>query len=127
MGNSLSVSYPVSSPDAPTKIDAAKWTLADKILYGGLGYGAFTLPSNFLIIIITTLFPPLGQLINIMVSTITENPPFFTWDTLKVIFTPINLTKLIYSFLLTTLFYIPGLVYVLDNIVEGDNYASSSL
>jgi len=117
----------LSSPDTATNIDANQWTLADKILYGGLGYGSFSLPSNFLVIIVTTLFPPLGQLINIMASTITPNPPFFTWETLKVIFAPKNLTKLIYSFLLTTMFYIPGLVYVLDNIVEGDNYANSSV
>jgi len=120
-------SVKLSSPDTATNIDANQWTLSDKILYGGLGYGSFSLPSNFLVIIVTTLFPPLGQLINIMVSTITPNPPFFTWETLQVIFTPKNITKLIYSFLLTTMFYIPGLVYVLDNIVEGDNYANSSV
>ena len=27
------------------EIDMAKWTLFDKVMYGGLGYGAFCLPT----------------------------------------------------------------------------------
>ena len=29
------------------RIDANNWTLFDRLMYGGLGYGAFCLPTNF--------------------------------------------------------------------------------
>ena len=118
----------INKPKIATQLDASQWTLYDKITYGGLGYGAFSLPSNFFIIIITCLFPPLGQLINTLGTTISSSPPFFTWDCLTTIFEPStdpkkasNFTKIIYSFLLTCLFYFPGLAYVLGNIVDSDN------
>ena len=118
----------LNSSSPPTKMKANDWTLADKITYGGLGYGAFTLPSNFFLIILTCIFPPLGQIINILGTTIISIPPFLTWDSLKVILSPStdknissNFTKIIYSFLLTCLFYVPGLCYVLGNIAESDN------
>ena len=92
--------------DIPTHLSADDWTLYDKITYGGLGYGAFVLPSNFFLIIITCIFPPLGQIINVLGSTIISIPPFFTWESLKVVFEPSsdpnetsNITKIIYSFL----------------------------
>ncbi len=116
------------SADLPTHLNANDWTLYDKINYGGLGYGAFVLPSNFFLVIITCIYPPLGQIIHALGTTITSYPPFLTWDSLKVIFKinddpkkSSNLTKIIYSFFLTCLFYVPGLVYVLGNIVESDN------
>jgi hypothetical protein len=114
--------------DLPTHLTADDWTLFDKVTYGGLGYGAFSLPSNFFLIIITCLFPPLGQIINTLGTTISSSPPFFNWDCLKVIFQPSsdpntssNFTKIIYSFLLTCLFYLPGLSYVLGNIADSEN------
>ena len=51
---------------AANQIDASQWTLFDKIMYGGLGYGAFCLPSDFFKVIISIVFPPLGELINII-------------------------------------------------------------
>ena len=33
------------------EINLKKWTLFDKVMYGGLGYGAFCLPTNFFKII----------------------------------------------------------------------------
>ena len=114
-------------PDgSPTKLNANDWTLFDKVTYGGLGYGAFVLPSNFFIIIITCIFPPLGQIINILGNTIISTPPFFTLECLKLMVLPVNIMKIINSVLLTSLFYIPGLVYVLGNIVDDDNYSMSS-
>jgi len=117
--------------DIPTHLDASNWTLYDKVTYGGLGYGSFSLPQNFFVIIITCIFPPLGQIITTLGDTITQDPPFFTWDCLNAIFKTesdinknSNFTKIIYSFLLTCLFYVPGLVYVLGNIVESDNIKS---
>ena len=112
-----------NKPDNPTHINADDWTLFDKITYGGLGYGAFSLPSNFFIIIVTCIFPPLGQIVNILGDTIVSYPPFFTIDALRNMVLPDNITKIIYSILLTTLFYIPGLVYVLGNIMDSENFA----
>jgi hypothetical protein len=117
----------LNKPDVPTQLNADDWTLYDKIAYGGLGYGAFTLPSNFFMIIITCIFPPLGQILNILGTTITTTPPFVTWDSLRIVLQPSddinkpsNFTKIIYSFILTSLFYVPGLCYVLGNIVDSD-------
>ena len=110
----------------PTELKADDWTLFDKVTYGGLGYGAFVLPSNFFIIIITCLFPPLGQIINILGNTIVDSPPFFTLECLKLMVLPDNIMKIINSILLTSLFYIPGLVYVLGNIVDDENNSMSS-
>jgi uncharacterized membrane protein YqaE (UPF0057 family) len=104
-----------------TKIDATQWTLFDKIMYGGLGYGVFSLPSNFFVIIITCLFPPLGQIILNLEDTVLTEPPYLNWNTLKKLLEPGNIREIIYSFLLTSLFYIPGLVYVLGNIVKSDD------
>jgi len=111
----------------PNKLTAEDWTLYDKITYGGLGYGSFSLPRNFFVIILTCIFPPLGQIINILGDTILSYPPFVSWDCFKIIFKinedkkkSSNFTKIINSFLLTCLFYIPGLVYVLGNIVDSD-------
>ena len=42
-------------------------------------------------------------------------------DALRNIVLPVNIRKIINSFILTSLFYIPGLVYVLGNIVDGEN------
>ena len=98
----------------------AQWTLFDKVAFGGLGYGSFCLPTNFFIIIITCLFPPMGQMLNIIGDSITPNPPFFTWNVIKLLFTPDSISSIIYSFILTSFFYIPGLVFVLSNIANAD-------
>jgi uncharacterized membrane protein YqaE (UPF0057 family) len=103
------------------KIDLAKWTFFDKIMYGGLGYGAFCLPTNFFKIIITVFFPPLGELAHIASEHITPDFPFLNWKVLGEILKFENINKIIYSFILTTLFYIPGLVYTLSNISHADN------
>lgn len=99
-------------------IDASNWTLFDKVMYGGLGYSTFCLPTDFFKVIITILFPPLGEIINILEDDITDTFPWITWDAMKKLCTYKSLNTIVYSFLLTTLFYIPGLVYTLTNIVE---------
>ena len=111
--------------DLPTHLKADDWTLFDKVTYGGLGYGTFSLPSNFFVVILTCLFPPLGQIINTLGTTISPDPPFLTWESLKIIFEGSNFNKIIYSFLFTCLFYIPGLVYVLGNIVDSENASTT--
>ena len=103
------------------EIDLKKWTLFDKVMYGGLGYGAFCLPSGFFKIFITVLFPPLGEIVNIVGDEVSYDMPFFTWGVIRNLVDYENITKIVYSFLLTTLFYIPGLVYTLRNISDRDN------
>lgn len=105
----------------PNEIDPTKWTLFDKIMYGGLGYGAFCLPSNLFNIIIAVIFPPLGEVINIIGNTVDTELPYFNWEVLKVLLQYNSINRIIYSFLLTTLFYVPGLVYTLTNISDGDS------
>jgi len=101
-------------------IDGSQWTLADKIFFGGIGYSSFCLPTNFAKLIVTILFPPMGQLILILEDTITDTFPFITWESVKKLCTYKSLNTIVYSLLLTTMFYIPGLVYVLTNIVESE-------
>ena len=96
------------------KIDAHNWTLFDRLMYGGLGYGAFCLPTNFFKIVFTVIFPPLGELLNVVSDVISEEFPYITWRTLKAVIN--NLDRIIYSFILTSMFYVPGLIFTLGNI-----------
>tara|TARA_B100000575_G_scaffold243514_1_gene207316 strand:+ start:2276 stop:2614 length:339 start_codon:yes stop_codon:yes gene_type:complete len=96
------------------KIDDGEYTLFDKLLYGGLGYGAFCLPNNLFKIIFTVMFPPLGEMLHIVSKKTTDEFPYVTYETLTDIFN--NLDRIIYSFILTSMFYIPGLIYTLGNI-----------
>ena len=111
----------MSSTDGPNRsntINAYNWTLFDKVMYGGLGYGSFCLPSDFFKVIITILFPPLGEVCNIVEDTVSTAFPYLNWKTLKAICIYDNLKRIVYSFLLTTLFYVPGLIYTLTGIVN---------
>lgn len=103
---------------AANYLNANDWTLFDKIMYGGLGYGSFCLPSDFFKVIFAIIFPPLGEIINIVEDTVSDSFPYFTWDTLVMLCSYNAITHLVYSLVLTTLFYIPGLVYTLTNIVN---------
>jgi uncharacterized membrane protein YqaE (UPF0057 family) len=104
------------------RIDAYNWTLFDRLMYGGLGYGAFCLPTNFFKIIFTVIFPPLGEILTIVSDFISQDFPYITWQTLKAIIN--NLDRIIYSFILTSMFYVPGLIYSLGNITC-DEYSSN--
>ena len=97
--------------DLENRIDSGDYTLYDKFIYGGLGYGTFCLPTNLFRIIATILFPPLG----IFMGYITNNFPFIDFE--KLIY---GLDKIIYSFVLTMMFYIPGLIYSLSEIKCGE-------
>ena len=96
------------------RIDANNWTLLDRLMYGGLGYGAFCLPTNFFKIIFTVIFPPLGEILNVVSDFISDEFPYITWKTLKAVMN--NMERIIYSFILTSMFYVPGLIYSLGNI-----------
>ena len=99
-------------------IKPEQWTLFDKVMFGGLSYGAFCMPTDFFKVIVAIIFPPLGEVINIVEDTVSDSFPWITWDSLKELFTYKSLNIIVYSFLLTTLFYVPGLVYTLTNIVN---------
>ena len=97
-----------------------QWTLYDKILYGGFGYSSFCMPDNILTIALTILFPPLGLISALVSKHIDGVAPWLNIDTLTVIYN--NLDKIVYSFVLTSLFYIPGLIYVMQFINDPTNF-----
>ena len=99
-------------------IKPEQWTLFDKVMFGGLGWGAYCMPTDFFKVIVAIIFPPLGEVINIVEDTVIDSFPWITWDSLKALFTHKSIKIIVYSFLLTTFFYVPGLVYTLTNIVE---------
>lgn len=99
-------------------IKPEQWTLFDKVMFGGMGYSAFCLPTDFFKVIVAIIFPPLGEVINIVEDTVIDSFPWITWDSLKALFTHKSIKIIVYSFLLTTFFYVPGLVYTLTNIVN---------
>ena len=103
------------------KIYSDKYSLFDKCMYGGLGHGIIIFPKHLVKIIMTVLFPPLGEIVNIVNEYILQDFPFLNWKVLGHILKFENINKIIYSFILTTLFYIPGLVYTLSNISNTDN------
>lgn len=96
------------------RINDDEWTLYDQILYGGLGYGHFCVPKNLVNIIFTIIFPPLGMCLNYVTDTF----PFIDFSGLFN-----NISKILMCFVLTSLFYVPGLIYGLNHI--NDTSASS--
>lgn len=94
------------------KIDDMEWTLFDRFLYGGLGHGYFCLPTNLIRIILTVIFPPIATILKYL--TLSSTFPYITAETLWNLF--YNINDIIYSFILTALFYIPGLIYGLSNL-----------
>ena len=109
--------------DSITTTDAAeldiysdKYNLLDRFLYGGLLSGAIVLPTNLFKILFTIIFPPLGTILNIIDKYILATFPWITWETLRRLFQIDNLNKIIYTLVLTSMFYIPGLVYALAHL-----------
>lgn len=101
------------------------YTLFQRTLYGGLCSGVLIIPTNFIKIILTLIFPPLGQVINILSEYFIDNFPWVTWNALKKLVE--NLNSIVYSFILTSLFYIPGLIYVLSKITTNTPNVSGTL
>ena len=98
------------------KIFSDKYDLFDRALYGGMGHGVITIPTHIFKIIFTIIFPPIGEILNIVEDYLLEQFPYITWDTLKMLLKFENLNRILYSFLLTSLFYVPGLVYTLAKL-----------
>jgi uncharacterized membrane protein YqaE (UPF0057 family) len=100
------------------KILKDDYSLIDKILYGGLGYGYFCIPSYFFKVIFTSLFPPLGILIHYF-GRMKSSFPFITSTNIKNLLYHID--EFIYSFILTMLFYVPGLIYTIKIVFNKNN------
>jgi len=94
------------------KIDDMEWTLFDRFIYGGLGHGYFCLPTNLVRIIFTVIFPPIATILKYL--KISETFPYITSESLTNLFN--NIDDIVYAFILTALFYIPGLIYGLSNL-----------
>lgn len=99
------------------KIDNYDYGFYDRIMYGGLGYGTFCLPTNLFRIIFTVIFPPLG----VMFDYLKEEFPYVDFKKLIE-----NLNEIIYVFILTAMFYIPGLIYALMTINKDINLADEA-
>ena len=98
------------------RIYADKYDLFDRALYGGIGHGVIVIPTHIFKIIFTIIFPPIGEILNIIEDYVLGEFPYITWETLRMLFQIDNINRIIYSFLLTSLFYVPGLVYTLANL-----------
>jgi len=98
--------------DMEQSITSMDWTLYDRLLYGGLGHGYFCLPTNLIRIIATVLFPPIATILKHL--KLSPEFPYITMESLVYLLK--NVDDILYSFVLTALFYIPGLIYGLSNI-----------
>ena len=113
------------SDELEKKIDNMEWTLFDRFLYGGLGHGYLCLPTNLIRILFTVIFPPLGTILRYL--KISSTFPYITMETLVHLFR--NIDDIIYAFVLTALFYIPGLIYGLSSLkcAETENQDKESM
>lgn len=96
------------------RIFSNKYDLFDRALYGGIGHGVIIFPTHMFKIIFTLIFPPIGEIINAVENYILDRFPYITWESIKYLF--LNLNRIIYSYLLTSLFFVPGLVYTLAKL-----------
>lgn len=97
------------------RIYSDTYDLFDKCLYGGIGHGVIVFPTHIFKIIFTVIFPPIGALINTIEKLVLNTFPYITWEVIITLLNPENLNKIIYSYILTSLFYIPGLIYTLSH------------
>lgn len=102
----------MSTNNLEKKIDDMEWTLFDRFLYGGLGHGYFCLPTNLIRIIFTVIFPPIATFLKYL--KLSPQFPYVTLESLINLFR--NIDDIVYSFVLTALFYIPGLIYGLSSL-----------
>jgi uncharacterized membrane protein YqaE (UPF0057 family) len=106
---------------AELDIQSGDYNLVSRILYGGLCSGAIVIPTNFIKVILTLIFPPLGTILQVIGNGLLTKFPYITWDTLLKLFDLKNFNTIIYTFILTSLFYVPGLIYALSLLNPGGN------
>lgn len=97
----------MSTDELERKIDNYEYGFYEKIMYGGLGFGTFCLPTNLFRVLFTVIFPPLGVMFKFIIAD-------FPYIDFKLLIE--NLNEIIYVFILTAIFYIPGLIYALTTI-----------
>jgi len=107
------------------KILDGKYRITDKALYGGLMFGGFVLPVNFFKILFTTIFPPLGEILNIIGDFMVDEFPYIKWEGLFALLN--NFQRVVYSFILTSMLYLPGLIYTLSNVKNYKNIETNQI
>lgn len=107
----------MSTDELERKIDKYEYGLYERIMYGGLGYGTFCLPTNLFRIIFSIIFPPLGIMFKFIIAE-------FPYVDFKLLIN--NLNEIIYVFILTAMFYIPGLIYALSTFNKDTNLEDST-
>ena len=111
-------------------IQSDNYTLFQKILYGGVSHGVIVIPTHFFKILITLLFPPIGEIFSALTSVpeyIADSFPWITWDAIMNLVKFETINRIVYTFILTSMFYIPGLVYVLANLTPNTSYTPGTL
>ena len=93
-----------------------RYSLFQKVLYGGVMHGVLVIPTHWVKLLITLIFPPLGEILNAITEYMIDTFPWITWKCISNLFTFEILNRIVYSFILTSMFYIPGLIYTLSNI-----------
>jgi uncharacterized membrane protein YqaE (UPF0057 family) len=97
-------------------INKGDYTLFKRVMYGGMGHGVIIIPTHIFKIIFTIIFPPIGIIIEEITNYLTDKFPYISWTGIKHLIDFSVLNKIVYSFLLTSLFYLPGLLYTLSNL-----------
>lgn len=98
--------------DVNQKIDSGQFTVFDKFLYGGIGYGHVCLPKNIFTVILSVLYPPFGIIIKHL--KLKDTAPYITLDGLLNLVN--NLGDVMYCVMLTFFFWVPGVIYAFQNL-----------
>ena len=112
---------------AEQDIQNGKYNLLSKFLYGGIFSGAIVIPTNFIKILLTLIFPPLGTILEIVGEYLLNEFPYITWNALVKLFQFNNINKIIYTFILTSMFYVPGLIYTLSQLTTNQKNVNGTL
>ena len=112
---------------AERDIQNGNYNLLSKFLYGGIMSGAIVIPTNFIKIILTLIFPPIGVMLEIVSKYLLNEFPYITWNALVEIFQFDSINKIIYSFALTSMFYVPGLIYTLSQLTTTQSNVNGTL